>query len=68
MSKGKSSLSKARSYKEIGEFCDTHELTDFWDKTKEAEFEVDIESEITYYALDKNGKVTILLCAEGKYK
>ena len=44
MSKGKSSLSKARSYKEIGEFWNTHELTDFWDKTKKAEFEVDIES------------------------
>jgi hypothetical protein len=54
MSKGKNSLSKVKSYKEIGEFWDTHEITDFWDKTKKAEFEVDIESEITYYALDKS--------------
>ncbi len=53
MNKGRSSLSKARSYKEIGDFWDTHDLSDFWDKTKEAKFEVDIESEITYYALDK---------------
>lgn len=60
MSKGKSSLSKARYYKETNEFWDTHELSDFCDRTKEAEFEVDIESEITYYALIKNGKATII--------
>ncbi len=53
MSKGRSSLSKAKSYKEIGDFWDTHDLSGFWDKTREVEFEVDIESEITYYALDK---------------
>jgi hypothetical protein len=53
MNKGRSSLSKAKSYKEIGDFWDTHDLSDFWDKTKQAEFDVDIESEITYYPLDK---------------
>ena len=49
----RSSMSKAKSYKEIGDFWDTHDLSDFWDKTKEVEFEVNIESELTYYALDK---------------
>jgi len=53
MNKGKSSLSNAKSYGEIGNFWDTHDLSDFWDKTKEVGFEVSIESEITYYALDK---------------
>ncbi len=53
MSKGKSALSKAASYKEIGEFWDTHNLSDYWDKTKKAEFEIDLKSEVTYYALDK---------------
>lgn len=53
MSKNKSSVSKATSYKEIGEFWDTHEISDFWDKTKEVSFDVDIQSEITYYAVDK---------------
>lgn len=52
MSKGRSSLSKAKSYKEIGKFWDTHDLSDYWEETKKAEFEVDIESEMTYYALD----------------
>ncbi len=52
MSKSRSSISKAESYKEIGEFWDTHDLTDYWEQTEPAEFEVDIRSEVTYYALD----------------
>ncbi len=53
MEKHKSSISQATSYKEIGAFWDTHDLADFWDKTKEASFESAIESEVTYYAIDK---------------
>ena len=53
MGKYKSSVSKAKSYKEIGAFWDQHDLSDFWDKTKEASFQVGIESEVTYYAVDK---------------
>jgi hypothetical protein len=53
MRKYKSSISKARSYKEIGEFWDTHDLAEFWDQTKKASFEVNIESEVAYYSLDK---------------
>lgn len=48
----KSSISKARSYKEIGEFWDTHDLGDYWDQTKPVEFEVDIKSEAVYYAIE----------------
>ncbi|MEW6041826.1 MAG: CopG family antitoxin [Elusimicrobiota bacterium] len=47
MKRGKSSISKAKSYKEIGEFWDTHDLTEYWDQTKSAKFEVDIQSEVT---------------------
>ncbi|MGQ3683974.1 MAG: CopG family antitoxin [Candidatus Loosdrechtia sp.] len=53
MKKRKGSISQATSYKETGEFWDTHDLADFWDKTKEASFEIAIESEVTYYAVDK---------------
>ena len=53
MRKHKSSVSEATSYKETGEFWDTHDLSEFWDKTREASFEVAIESEVTYYAVDK---------------
>jgi hypothetical protein len=53
MSKNRSSVSQATTYKEIGEFWDAQDLSDYWDKTKDAALEVDIESEITYYAVDR---------------
>ena len=54
MRKNKSSISKARSYAEIGEFWDEHDLSDFWPKTKKVKFDVDIESEVTYYPIEKS--------------
>jgi hypothetical protein len=48
MRKNRSSISKAKSYKEIGEFWNTHDLTEFWGQTKKTSFQVDIESEVTY--------------------
>jgi hypothetical protein len=33
-------ISNARTPKEIGAFWDTHSLADYWDQTREAEFEV----------------------------
>ena len=33
----KSSISKAQSYQEIGEFWDTHNLSDYWDEIKPIE-------------------------------
>jgi hypothetical protein len=53
MNRGRSTVSKAKSYKEIADFWDSHDLSDFWEQTKKAEFEVDVKSEITYYSLDK---------------
>lgn len=52
MSKNRSSISKAQSYKEIGEYWDRHDIAEHWEETKPAEFEVDIKSEVTYYAVD----------------
>jgi len=55
----KSSISQAQSYKEIGEFWDTHDVADYadkrhpgWDQTEPVEFEVDIQSEARYYPLE----------------
>jgi hypothetical protein len=53
MKKFRSSVSKAKSYNEIGEFWDTHDLANYWSKTKATRFDVDIQSEITYYSIDK---------------
>jgi hypothetical protein len=53
MRQPKSSVSRGGSYRELGEFWDTHGLSEVWDKTKEVVFEIDIESEVTYYAVDR---------------
>ncbi|CAG0942044.1 hypothetical protein BROC_01698 [Candidatus Brocadiaceae bacterium] len=34
------SISKAKTLEELGEFWDTHSLDDYWDQTHEVEFEV----------------------------
>ncbi|MDH5683693.1 MAG: BrnA antitoxin family protein [candidate division WOR-3 bacterium] len=52
MKRNKTSISKAKTYKEIGEFWDRHDLAEYWGRTKPKKFEVDIQSEVTYYALD----------------
>lgn len=53
MAKRKSSISKATTYQEMGEFWDTHDTTDYEDQTFEVEFEVDLKSEVTYLPLEK---------------
>ena len=59
MSENRSSISQAQSYKAMGEFWDTHDLTEYWDQTEPAEFEVDIQSEVTYYAIDSTLSVKL---------
>jgi hypothetical protein len=54
MKRSKSSLSQGKSYREIGDFWDSHDLDAFWDQTREADFSVDIRAEVTYYAIDKS--------------
>ncbi len=53
MRKNKSSVSKARSYTEMGAFWDEHYLSDFWNKTKKVKFHVVLEPEATYYPVEK---------------
>jgi CopG antitoxin of type II toxin-antitoxin system len=54
MKKSKSAISKARSYAEIGEFWDEHDLDDFWQKTRNVKFDVVLEPEATYYPIAKD--------------
>ena len=54
MKKNKTSISKARSYAQIGEFWDKHDLSEFWSKTKKVKFEVVLEPEATYYPISKD--------------
>ena len=52
MGRSRSSISKARSYKEISEFWDAHDFSEYWDQTKPVEFKVDIQSEATYFPVE----------------
>ena len=45
MNKNKASISKKSSYIEIGDYWEEHDVTKVWDKTKNVEFDVQIESE-----------------------
>ncbi len=54
MSESKTSISKASSYAEIGEFWDTHDLSDYWELTKPAAFEVDLQGSSIYFPLQRD--------------
>jgi len=66
MKQSKSSISKASSYRQIGEFWDTHDLAEYWDQTEPADFEVDIQSELTYYAVDRELSESIRTIAKNR--
>lgn len=52
MNKGKSTISKASSYQEIGEYWDKHDLSDIWEQTEPVEFDINIKSERRYFAIE----------------
>ncbi len=53
MRKDKSSVSKSSSHEDLGQFWDSHDLTDFDKQTYKVNFDIDIKSEKIYCALDK---------------
>jgi hypothetical protein len=56
---GRSSVSKARTYAEIGDFWDEHDLSDYWGKTRSVRADVDLESEESLYRVEKELSETI---------
>ncbi len=64
MDEGESSISKAKTYREMGEFWDTHDLSDYWDQTYPVEFDVDLQSSVTYFPLEAKLSKKIRLVAE----
>ena len=60
----KSSISKARTYAEIGDFWDEHDLSDYWPKTRSVRADVDLESEESLYAVEKGLSETIRRAAK----
>lgn len=64
MKRNRTSISKAATYKEIGEFWDTHSLADYWDQSKAAKFDVNIQSEVAYFPLERELSAQILQMAK----
>ena len=52
MSEGKTSISQASSYEEMGEYWDEHDLGEIWEQTHEVKFDVDIRSSVTYFPVE----------------
>jgi hypothetical protein len=53
MRESKTPISGASSYAEIGAYWDDHDLSEHWDETRPAEFEVDLRSSSIYFALQR---------------
>jgi len=64
MQKNKTSISKAETYKEIGEFWDKNDLTDFWEQIEPVEFEIEIESQTTYFPVETNLSTKLVAVAK----
>jgi hypothetical protein len=54
MKRNRSSISQASSYKDIGNYWDSHDLSEVWERTRKVKFDVRIEMETTYYAIEKD--------------
>ena len=52
MNAGKSSISKANSYDEMGDYWDTHDASDYWDEVPSTQFDIDVNSRAIYYPVD----------------
>jgi hypothetical protein len=53
MAASKTPLSGGTSYREIGDFWDKHDLADYWDQTHEVQFDVQIESSVIYFPVER---------------
>jgi hypothetical protein len=51
--RNKTSISNAQTYREIGDFWDTHDLGDHWNKGKDVSFEVKLETEVILLSFGK---------------
>jgi hypothetical protein len=52
-----------KSIEEAAEFWDSHDLTDYWDVTSEAHFDVDIQRRVFLTALEPELAKKLVACA-----
>jgi CopG antitoxin of type II toxin-antitoxin system len=53
MKQSEASKSQGRTYREVGEYWDSHDLGEVWEDAPPVDIEVDISSQKRYYLLDK---------------
>ena len=61
-----SRIPKFANRQEEAELWDTHDLSDYWDKTKPVDFDIDISSEVTYYPVEADLSERIASIAKRK--
>jgi CopG antitoxin of type II toxin-antitoxin system len=64
MGENKTSISGASSYREIGEFWDEHDLSDYWDQTHDVPMDIDTHSSTVYFPVEKSLAKKLRLEAE----
>ena len=52
MPKGRTEISNAADYRETGEFWDSHDLGEFWERTRPVDVTVELEAERFYYSVE----------------
>lgn len=67
MAGNKSSVSKKSSYKDIGEYWDSHDLSEVTSELQNVDFDIDLESDVHYYALEDSlsSKVSLIARKRG---
>lgn len=60
----KSSVSKAGTYVAVADFWDEHDLSDYWGKTRSFRADVDLESEESLYAIER--ELSQIICRAAK--
>jgi hypothetical protein len=55
----RSCVSEAGTYAKMSDFWDEHDLSEYWDRTRPAGVDVDLESEESLYAVEKGLSETI---------
>jgi len=50
--RNKTAISNSNSLEELADFWDSHDLTDYWEQTEDAIFDVSIDVKKIFFALD----------------
>jgi CopG antitoxin of type II toxin-antitoxin system len=66
MGASKTPLSGASSYRGIGDYWDSHDLSDHWDETREVQFDVNIQSSAIYFAVERSLAEKLKAAAENR--